>query len=198
MNTAVIRPLLLAGVLATLAACATTQGDVRLAERLDERTGITVTTLDHPLEFFSPLPEKGLEAASFADTGLAETNRMGTRSYYLWVCVLWGRYDPHRLEPPKVAAIDIDSGGETLSFRSSDGVETPGHVRLYKAPADWSDELTFALTPAQVRALSHASAPTLRIETGAGEFLTFSLWKPPTATLPAFADELLDGAVAAH
>jgi hypothetical protein len=198
MKTGVIRPLLLASALAALAACATTRGDARLAERLDERTGITVTTLDHPLEFFSPLPEKGLEAASFADIGLAETNRMGTRSYYLWVCVLWGRVNPHRLEPPTFAAIDIDAGGETLSFRLADQAGTPGHVRLYKPPADWSTELTFPLTTAQVRALSHASAPSLRIDTQAGESFTFSLWKPPTATLPAFAGELLDGAVAPH
>ncbi len=190
--------MLLTSALAALAACATTHGDALLVERLDERSGLTVTTLDHPLEFFSPLPEQGLEAASFADVGLAETNRMGTRSYYLWVSVLWGRVGPHHLEPPEFASIDIDAGGETLFFKLADQTNAPGHVRFYKPPADWSTELVFPLTTAQVRTLSHASAPSLRVETQAGESFVFSLWKPPTATLPAFADELLDGAGAPH
>lgn len=176
-----------------LAACVTTEPAVRLTERLDEKTGVTVTTLDRPLEFFSPLPEKGLDAASFANLGLAETNRMGTRSYYLWFSLLWGRLGADRLELPKFSTLAVDLGSERLSFRAGERASPPVRMRLYSPEAKWSEEFAFALTTDQVRAIGHASVPTLSVETESGETFAFTLWKPPTETLRMFSDELLDG-----
>lgn len=179
--------------LMALAACATTEPAVRLAERLDESTGVTLTTLDRPLEFFCPLPEKGLEAASFADLGLAEANRMGTRSYYLWFSLLWGRIGADRMELPKFTTLIVDLGSGQLSFRAADRAAPPVRMRLYAKAADWSEEFAFALTTDQVRAIAHSTMPTLRVETESGETFAFTLWKPPTETLRVFSDELLDG-----
>jgi hypothetical protein len=173
--------------LLALGACAATQPAVRLEERLDEATGVTLTTLDRPLEFFCPLPEKGLEAASFSDLGLAEVNRMGTRSYYLWFSLLWGRLGADRMELPKFSTLVVELGSESLSFHATDRATPPVRVRLY-APA--------ALTTDQVRAIAHSSMPTLRVESESGEAFAFTLWKPPTETLRIFSDELLDGVFA--
>jgi len=180
-------------VLMALAACATTEPAVRLAERLDESTGVTVTTLDRPLEFFCPLPEKGLDAASFADLGLAETNRMGARSYYLWFSLLWGRVGADRPELPKISTLVVDLGVERLSFRAAERASPPVRMRLYTPAAKWSEEFAFALTTDQVRAIAHSSLPTLSVETESREAFAFTLWKPPTETLRRFSDELLDG-----
>ena len=60
-NTA---PLASLGVL--IAACATTS-PTEVREQLDERTGVTVTSLGTPLEFYSPQPERGLQAAEVAN-----------------------------------------------------------------------------------------------------------------------------------
>lgn len=193
MKTGVIRPIVAASALLALAACASTGPELRLSERLDEKTGVTVTTLDRPLEFFCPLPEKGLEAASFADLGLIEVNRMGVRSYYLWFSVLWGRVDPGRIEVPKFSTLDLDLGSAALAFRAADRVDPPVRMRLYESAAEWSVEFKFALTPDQVRTIAHSSLPTLRVTAESGEVFAFTLWKPPTETLPMFADELLDG-----
>jgi hypothetical protein len=192
MKTGPLRPAFILCTLAALAACATTASQASLSERLDERTGITVTTLDRPLEFFCPLPEKGLDAASFADVGLAELNRMGTRSYYLWISVLWGRTDPNRTDSPKLAAIALDLGDDSVAFDAGTRVEQPARVKLYTPQAEWSEELTFALTVDQVRSISHAALPALAISTESGAQYRFTLWKPPTETLPLFADELID------
>jgi len=188
-----MRRAMASAALLALAACATTEPAARLEERLDEASGVTLTTLDRPLEFFCPLPEKGLEAASFADLGLAEANRMGTRSYYLWFSLLWGRLGADRMELPKFSTLIIDLGTEGLSFRAAERATPPVRMRLYSPPADWSEEFAFALTTDQVRAIAHSSMPTLKVQTESGEAFAFTLWKPPTETLRIFSDELLDG-----
>jgi hypothetical protein len=181
-----------------LAACATTASDVRLIERLDEHTGITVTTLNRPLEFFAPQPEQGLDAASFADLGLAETNRMGARAYYLWASVLWGRTDLTRLQSPELATMTVEIDDASLTFEVTKRVDPPARVTLYAPPADWSEQIVFPLTPGEVRAIAHAQTLALMFVTQAGDRHRFTLWKPPTETLPRFADELLDGVAETH
>jgi len=198
MKTGPIRPAFILCTLAALCACATTRPQPSLSERLDERTGITVTTLDRPLEFFCPLAEKGLDAASFADVGLAELNRMGTRSYYLWISVLWGRTDLNGTDSPRLEAVALDLGDDSVAFDAGSRVAPPSRVKLYTSPADWSEELTFALTVDQVRSIAHAPLPALAISTESGARYRFTLWKPPTETLPLFADELIDGVPAAR
>jgi hypothetical protein len=69
-------------------------------------------------------------------------------------------------------------------------------MRLYAPAADWSEEIAFALTTDQVRAIAHSSMPTLTVKTESGESFAFTLWKPPTETLRNFSDELLDGVFA--
>jgi hypothetical protein len=198
MKHRIARRILATALPMALAACATTASDVRLTERLDEHTGITVTTLDRPLEFFAPQPEQGLDAASFADLGLAETNRMGTRAYYLWASVLWGRTDFNRLESQKLAAITVEIDGASLTFDVTKRVDPPARVTLYAPPADWSEQIVFPLTVGEVRAIAHAQTLALIFMTQAGDRHQFTLWKPPTETLPRFAEELLDGATESH
>jgi hypothetical protein len=178
---------------AGLTACAATRPEARLNERLDERTGSTITTLDRPLEFFAPEPERGIDAASFADLGLAEINTMGTRSYYLWTSVLWGRSDPNKTSTPRIASIAVESEKAGLAFKSAERIDPPGHVTLYAPQADWSEQIVFSLTVDQVRAIATAQTLTLTIAVGTGESQRFTLWKPPTEALPRFASELLDG-----
>ena len=193
MNHRVFQTSLALLLIAWLAACATTPPKARLSERLDEHTGITITTLDRSLEFFAPQPEHGLDAASFANLGLAEINRMGRRSYFLWASVLWGRTDPTRMSTPKLASISIESEKDSLQFEVTQQVDLPGHVTLYTPDAAWSEQFVFSLSVDQVRAIARAQTLALTIANGTGERQRFTLWKPPTETLPRFAEELLDG-----
>jgi hypothetical protein len=193
MNDRIRRASLALLLVAGLTACAATRPEVRLNERLDERTGSTITTLDRPLEFFAPQPERGIDAASFADLGLAEVNTMGTRSYYLWTSVLWGRTDPNKTSTPRVASIAVESERDSLLFKAAERIDAPGHVTLYAPQADWSEQIVCSLTVDQVRAIATAQTLTLTIAIGTGESQRFTLWKPPTQTLPRFAAELLDG-----
>jgi hypothetical protein len=178
---------------AMLAACATVP-EARLNERLDEATGVTVTTLDRPLEFFAPQPEYGIDAASFVNLGLAEADRMGTRTYYLWVSVLWGRVEPKGVASPELESITIESESAALTFDMTRRVASPSRTALYAPPANWSIERVFLLTVSEVRAIAHAQTLALTIETAGGDRHHFTLWKPPTPSLPLFADQLLDGA----
>jgi hypothetical protein len=179
--------------LALLAGCAATLPEARLSERLDERTGITITTLDRPLEFFAPQPELGIDAASFADLGLAEANRMGTRTYYLWISVLWGRNGASRLEAPQPASITIDLGATRLGFDVAQRVHPPVATALYSPAAEWSDQFVFALTIDQARAIAHSPTLALLIATQSGAARAFTLWKPPTESLQLIGEQLLEG-----
>jgi hypothetical protein len=181
-------------LLAGLTACAATRPEARLNERLDERTGSTITTLDRPLEFFAPQPERGIDATSFADLGLAEINSMGARSYYLWTSVLWGRTDSDKASTPRITSIAVESEKATLLFKAAERVDPPGHVTLYAPQADWGEQIVLALTVDQARAIATAQTLTVTIAIGTAESQRFTLWKPPTETLPRFASELLDGA----
>ncbi len=191
MNHRIFRASLALLFMTGLTACAPTRSEVRLSERLEERTGITITTLDRPLEFFSPQPERGIDAASFADLGLAEINTMGTRSYYLWTSLLWGRDDPAGTSTPKVASIAVESDKGCLLLDAAKRIDPPGHVTLYAPQANWSEQIVFSLTIDQVRAIATAQTLALTITTAPGEPQHFTLWKPPTVTLLRFSDELL-------
>ncbi len=76
-----IFPLVMAALV--LAGCAA--GKPLLTEHLDERTGVTITFLDAPLTLARDAPDLAVGSRDYAFVGPVEVNRMGQRSYYLWI-----------------------------------------------------------------------------------------------------------------
>ena len=72
-------------LLAALAGCASVPENA-VSERLDERTGTTVTTMQKPIELVSTEP-RGSNSDPFAYLAPFETNRMGRRELFLWIAV---------------------------------------------------------------------------------------------------------------
>jgi hypothetical protein len=186
-------PLLLAAALFMLLGACAAAPQSELRERLDERTGITITTQDRPLELFCPQPDQGIDAASFADLGLAEANRMGARSYYVWISVLWGRTDPRDPSAREPASFTIELERAALVLDAAKRIDSPSSLPLYVPPASWSREWVFAVTVDEARRIARAPEPALAIVSRDGERRDFILWKPPTPTLPLFATQLIDG-----
>jgi len=154
--------------LAVVSAC-TPLGTNNLREQLDESTGVTVTSMSAPLEFFSPQPERGLQAASFAYLGPVEINRMGNLQSYLWLSVLLGEdergHNPAGARPG--LHLRITAAGTTLepAYVSADARQIGLGQRVYERPANWVGEAFYAITAEQLTQL--AAADTLMLEISA-------------------------------
>lgn len=177
-----------------VAGCASTSPtDVR--EQLDDRTGVTVTSLGAPLEFYSAQPERGLEAASFAYLAPLEVNRMGQRDTYLWLSVVRGAEEKRgdsattRPGPP---AVRITADAETLepAFVSANARELGMGQPVYERPADWVGEAYYAVTPQQVAQMAAANVLVLELLTGGGDPRRYDLSKPELGGLRAFSERI--------
>ncbi len=72
-------------VMAALILTGCAAGKPILTEHLDERTGVTITFLDAPLTLTRDAPDLAVGSRDYAFVGPVEVNRMGKRSYFLWI-----------------------------------------------------------------------------------------------------------------
>lgn len=188
------RSLLCAAVaVSAVAACAPVSTEI-VREQLDERTGVTVTSMSAPLEFFSPQPERGLQAASFAYLGPIEINRTGQRQSYLWLSVLLGE-DERRRNPAGTRSapqLRITAGGVTLepSPVGTDARQVGLGHRVYERPADWVGEAFYAVTDEQLVQLAAADTVTLEISAPNEEPRRYEAWKADRSGLRSFVERI--------
>jgi len=148
-----------AAITCFVGACAQTPLETEM-ERLDSRTGTTVTVMPKPVEL---LTEGRSTARSdpFAYVAPFETNRMGTHELFLWVSApqLAGA-----LEPPQVFCGDQPVPLDTFQGTLADvGLSSPP----YKQPAPWSVQWVFRLSGEVLDCF--ATAPRLRVITKAAD-----------------------------
>jgi hypothetical protein len=174
-------------------ACAPVNGD-NVRERLDERTGVTVTSMDAALQFYSPQPERGLQATSFAYLGPIEINRMGQRQTYLWLSVLLGEEERDRDSPPTqlVLQLRVLADGATLEPQpvSSDRGEIGLGHRVYERPADWVGEAYYAISSEQLAQLAAADTMMLEIVVPGAEPRRYEAWKADLSGLRSFVKRI--------
>ena len=180
-----------------VAACATTT-PTEVREALDERTGVTVTSMPSPLEFYSPQPERGLQAASFAYLAPLEVNRMGQRDTYLWLSVVRGSEErgESTASRPGPPAVRISADGEILepAFVSANAHELGMGRPVYERPADWVGEAYYAVTVQQVAQMAGADVLSLELLTTGEEPRRYDLSRMELAGLRAFAERIASGA----
>jgi hypothetical protein len=180
-------------VTATIAACAL-PGTGNVREQLDERTGVTVTSMTAPLEFFSPLPERGLQAASFASLGPVEINRMGQRQTFLWLSVLPGEAEGNRKPAGarRELKLRILAAGITLepTFVTADARQIELGQRVYERPANWLGEAFYAVSAPQLAQLAAAEALQLELSAPDEESRRYELWKSDLSGLRDFVQRI--------
>jgi hypothetical protein len=178
-----------------LAGCASVGGGGQSTEKLDERTGVTLTRQSAPLEFYASEPQAGLDESSFAWFGALEVNRMGVRHLFVWVSVLPGRAQSAAPQPEPVKgplrlhvlAGDVDLAPEYVASQPSDvGLSgTP-----YKRPADWARDGYFEVNAEQLRTIRDAPTLALGLEEQPGTVRRYELWKSDRAVFAEFVDKL--------
>jgi hypothetical protein len=164
---------------------------------LDERTGVTVTSMQAPLEFYSPQPERGLQAASFAYLAPLEVNRMGQRDTYLGLSVVRGTDERGELAPVASgpAGLRIAMADQTLepAFVTADARELGMGQPVYRRPAEWVGEAYYAVTPEQVARMAGASVLTLELRLAGDDARRYDLSKPSLEGLRAFSERIGTG-----
>ncbi len=189
------RPQLAAALSLLVAACSTTSA-THVREQLDERTGVTVTSLPAPLEFYSAQPAAGLQAASFAYLAPLEINRMGQRNIYVWLSVLRGaEEDGDAADAMMHGPFDlrIVAGSDTVvpAFVSAEARELGLGQPVYQRPAQWVGEAFYAVTLQDIARMA-AAADTMAIELSArrDEPRRYDAWKVDPGRLRAFAERI--------
>jgi hypothetical protein len=129
--------------LALLSGCAS-EGSIKPAESLDERSGMTVGSLEKPLELvpnrqsaFTPEPHM-----SFAYLGPVEWDNMGTITYGLWIHLApandW-QFDD--IKAPGTVVLSLDDGVMPLKL-----TQPPAATRgPYRPVASWGQTAYFEL-----------------------------------------------------
>jgi hypothetical protein len=174
-----------AGVLALGAAFGMASGcssvpSIKPAESLDERTGMTVGSLEKPIELVQD--PQGIAAPdrrmSFAYLGPIEWDNMGAISYGLWIHLAPGndwRFDD--IEAPGAVALSLDDGTVSLSI-----MDAPKLAHgPYQPVASWGQTGYFNLDLGLLRRM--AASDRIELDFRAGEALVrFSA--PQNARVP--------------
>jgi hypothetical protein len=172
-----------------LAACA--ERDVRPVERLDPRTAVNVTLMADPWVYARPLPMLAANARDYLNVGIVETNRAGTRAYWLGV-VSWSTID--RTQLPAGAGL-AQPGRLRLAWkedklelspapqgRAAVGLTEPALTQ----PAERSVDAWYALSAADLKRLSASAPESVSLVDDDGGLRTYDAWTIHPASMAQF------------
>jgi len=153
----------------------------RGGERFDRSTGMTLLTADTPMAFARTEGQYSRSARDYIYLGPVETNRQGTRDYYLWVGVattLDRGYLVPSLESPN--AIIVDLQGELMVFELkpwSERVPNLGSMPLYRTAVDAPSQLAARVSLHQLELLASETIDSLRVASPGGRTRLYRLWQ---------------------
>jgi hypothetical protein len=170
--------------LALLSGCGS-EGSIKPSESLDERTGMTVGSLEKPLELvqnaqsaLTPEPH-----VSFAYLGPVEWDNMGAITYGLWVHLVpandWQFND---IKAPGTVALTLDGGVLPLQF-----AEPPAATRgPYRPVASWGQTAYFALDLETLKRMAASRNIELVFKAAGGTPVRFAAAPDASETLTRF------------
>jgi hypothetical protein len=180
-----------------LAGCA--ERDLWPAERLDPKTAVNVTIMARPWIYARGVPMLAANARDYLNVGVVETNRGGTRAYWLGV-VSWSTIDrsvfaasgagsaPARVRlgwPKSSLEFSPATGGRTAA-----GLSSPAFVE----PGTNFQESWYALSIDQVVQLGRGAPVSVSLAGEGGELTTYEAWDAnPAAMLEFLKATGLDG-----
>lgn len=172
-----------------LAGCA--ERDLWPAERLDPKTAVNVTIMARPWIYARAVPMLAANARDYLNVGVVETNRGGTRAYWLGV-VSWSTIDrsvfaasgassaPARVRlgwPKSSLEFSPATGGRTAAGLSSPAFVEPGT----KFRESW-----YALSIDQVVQLGRGAPVAVSLISEGGELTTYEAWDADPAVITEF------------
>lgn len=160
---------LLAGVLLfLLAGCAAAPGP-QVHDKLDAKTGATVSVLPDPMELLTSSGYVGAHTGVFAYLGPFEVDQMGARTLFLWVLV------PHDVSSSVAPVIQCD--GNPVSLPPQSG--SLSHMGLaqapYEPPDPWGTQWYFSLNDQTLVCLTRAYRISVSVPNARGDLVSFSI-----------------------
>ena len=156
-----------AAAVSLLAACGGASS-IKPSEVLDERTGMTVGTLDKPIELVQGVAASAPSAAfdrraSFAYLGPVEWDNMGSISYGLWVHVAPGndwRFED--IQAPGAVRLSLDDDPTALTV-----IKPPSLARApYQPVASWGETAYFAVDLDMLKRMAASGKIGLDVKAG--------------------------------
>lgn len=160
---------------AGLTACA--DHEVRITERLDSLTGVTITYSQVPYVFYRDNSGVAAYARNLINMGPLEVNRMGEYRYYLWLGI-WDTLQDTvpGAERDGFESIVIYADGEPLPLDiagwSPEAIGASESV--YVRPVSTSADAFYEVTVDHLRLI--AAASNIRISTTGNRAYSYELW----------------------
>ena len=182
-NRALLRLTRLAGLIgvALLLGCQSgggRSGTVR--ERLDEESSITVLTDVAPIVFARTETRYSRSERDYVYLGPVETNRQGSREYYLWVGIattLDRGYIAPTADPPDRLFMQVQGEIMELPLRPwSEREPRLEHMRIYRTAVELQAQLAARVTLNQLTLLAGETLESLRVADGNGNARLYSRW----------------------
>jgi hypothetical protein len=164
-----------------MAGC-TSQSSIKPAEVLDERTGMTVGSLEKPIELVQGIQNVATSdrRVSFAYLGPVEWDNMGNISYGLWVHLAPGndwRFD--NIRDPGAVSLSLDDGTAALS-----PMEPPKLAHgPYQPVASWGQTAYFSLNVEMLRRMAASDKIALNFKAGGESPVRFAAGSEARETL---------------
>ena len=151
------------------------------AEQLDERTGTTFWSAPEPMVFAREAGQYSRSARDYVYLGPVETNRQGTREYYLWVGI-GSTIDRGFLAPlsgiPHTLFLFIR--GELMEFKLtpwSDGIARVDPDRIYATNVSLQAQLVSRVTRDQLEVLAAEPLSAIRLVGEDERSARYGLWR---------------------
>ena len=181
-----IRPLVLAlGIAALLAGCAG-ESSIKPSETLDEQTGMTVGSLEKPIELIQApeLPPSGPDhRISFAYLGPIEWDNMGKLTYALWIHVAPGsdwRFED--IQDPGSLELALDHGTSTLTVMHPPSLaHSP-----YRPIASWGQTAYVGVDLGMLRSMAASGRIELEVKAVGGAMVHFAAAPDARETLTRY------------
>jgi len=178
-------------VLAILSLAGCAERELWPAERLDSTTAVNVTIMAEPWIYSRDAPMLAANARDYLNLGVVETNRAGTRAYWLGI-IAWSTIDrsvlagPAASGPPTKARL-IWPAAKLELMPASNGRSAPGLTEpVFVNPQAKFTEAWYPLSTAQVGQLGEGAPVTVALIDEKGQLTTYEAWQVRAAAMSEF------------
>jgi hypothetical protein len=187
------RPHAAAALLALLALAGCAERDLWPAEKLDPETAVSLTVMAQPWVYSHDVPMLAANARDYLNVGVVETNRAGTRAYWLGI-VAWTTIDRSGLGVPaplvKPGRVTLTWPERSLELQPAAGgrAEVGTEKTLFAGPQPAHEDAWYRLTEAQLALLAKAPPSSVALVREDGTSVQHLPWDVNPAAMGQFVE----------